>query len=67
MIKIIETEDKIKVYEDNTLLEEFDSFKFKVLVNSYGFIYIYDRKSGDYSFITGRDNAYYLCMMKDTQ
>ena len=34
MIRIIETKDKIKVYNDDTLLEEFDSLRFDVSVNS---------------------------------
>lgn len=67
MIRIIETKDKIKVYNDGTLLEEFDSLRFDVSVNSYGFIYIYDRKSSERVFITGRENAYYLCMREVTQ
>lgn len=67
MIRIIETKDKIKVYNDGTLLEEFDSLRFDVLVNSYGFIYIYDRKSSERVFITGRENAFYLDMREVTQ
>lgn len=67
MIRIIETEDKIKVYEDNTLLKEFDALRFDASVNSYGFIYIYDMKSSERVFITGRENAYYLCMREVTQ
>lgn len=67
MIRIIETKDKIKVYNDGTLLEEFDSLRFDVSVNSYGFIYIHDRKSSERVFITGKENAYYLCMREVTQ
>lgn len=67
MIKIIETEDKIKVYNNDTLLEEFDVLRFDVSSNSDGFIYIYEKKLHERVFLTGREHAYYLCMRKVTQ
>lgn len=67
MIKIIETEDKIKVYNNDALLKEFDALRFKVSSNSDGFICIYEKKSHERVFLAGREHSYYLCMRKVTQ